>query len=246
MDDLQSSIKTIDLHIHTQFSDGICSVEEVSKIVEVKHLSLIAIADHYSELVRLPKRMSKYHLSRYLDTLENFNLLKGVEVEILNDGTVSISRTSSDLFDVILGGLHIIKGIRLWGDYSPILNKPDYVEAIRVALIKAMESGLIEVIAHVTRLPETLLSESNRLITYDWIDSVVDAASDYGIAVELSGAWKIPDERFVTECLKQGVKLSLGSDAHSLQMVGDTRYGVELMKQLEIDKDSIFLPKKTS
>ena len=216
------------------------------KIAEVKGLSLVAVTDHYSELFDLPKRMTKRRLSEYLNVLEGFKLLKGVEVEILYDGTVSISRTTLSMFDVVIGGLHAVRGIRFWRDFTPVLDPIKYVEAVRVTLIKAMESKKLDVITHVTRLPEALLDECLRLCTDDWIESVVKAAGDHDVAVELNGAWKVPDERFVTECLRQGIKLSLGSDAHTSQMVGETSYGVEILKRLKIDKDFIFLPRKAA
>ena len=58
------------------------------------------------------------------------------------------------MFDVIIGGLHAVRGINFWGDFSPVLDQSRYMEAIRVALIKAMESKTLDIIAHVTRLPE--------------------------------------------------------------------------------------------
>lgn len=239
MDDIEK----IDLHIHTRFSDGVCSVEEAAKIVETRGLSLAAVTDHYSEALHLPKRMTKNRLPGYLAALEGFRLLKGAEVEILEDGTVSISKVTSRLFDVVIGGLHIVRGVGFWGDSTSIMKESEYVEAVRVALIKAMESNMLHIIAHVTRLPETLLHASSRLIADDWIRSVVEAAGDHDVAVELSGAWKIPDERFVAECLRQGVKLSLGSDAHRPQNIGETSYGVKILKRLEISKDHVFLPR---
>jgi putative hydrolase len=240
MNTVNFDIHKIDLHIHTRFSDGACSIDEAAKVIETKNLGLTAITDHYSEFTLLPRRMTKRRLPHYLDALDGHNLLKGVEVEILEEGTVSISQTTSRLFDVVIGGLHIVHGVRFWGDLTPILNPTKYVEAVRVALIRAMESQLLDVIAHVTRLPETLLPKKTQLITRNWINSVVDAASDQRVAVELSGAWKIPDDDFVVECLKQGVKLSLGSDAHRPQMIGETKYGVEIVKRLKIGSDQIF------
>ena len=70
----------------------------------------------------------------------------------------------------------------------------------------------------------------------------VEAAGDHDVAVELSDAWKIPNEKFVAECLRQGVKLSLGSDAHRPH-IGKTSYGVKILKRLETSKDHVFLPR---
>ncbi|MFH0749054.1 MAG: PHP domain-containing protein [Candidatus Bathyarchaeota archaeon] len=240
-----SYLKKIDLHIHTTFSDGACSIEQIMSLPVVKNLQIIAITDHYCEFLFLTNRMTKHSLSKYLPILENFNLLKGIEVDILDDGLVAISRASLFMFDVVIGGLHSVCGINLWNDFTSILNPSKYMETLRVALIKAMESKKLDIIAHITRLPETLHSEHSKLFTDDWIESVVKSASDNNVAIELSGAWKIPDERFITKCLNYGVKMSLGSDAHTCKMIGKTGYGVEMWKRLDICKDCLFLPKTT-
>lgn len=244
MDSSYSFAEKIDLHMHTKFSDGTSSVEEVVKAAEVKGLKVAAVTDHFSEFSDLPKRMSKRSLMEYLSALEGFKLLKGVEAEIFDDGSVSISGDTLTFLDVVIGGLHSVHGIGFWGDPTQVLDQSSYMDDIRVALIEAMESRKLDIIAHVMRLPETLLFERSKVFTDKWIQSIVRTASDYGVAVELSGAWKIPDERFVAECLRQGVKLSLGSDAHNSRMVGETSYGIQMLKRLKIDKSSIFIPKK--
>lgn len=239
-----SDASNMDLHIHTEFSDGNCSVEDVVREAKIKGLNFVAITDHYSEFSALPNRMSKRNLPKYLDTLENFNIIKGVEVDIFDDGKVSISEETANRFDMIIGGLHSVLGIGFWHDTDLVLDQRKYLEVIRVALIKAFESKKLNIIAHITRLPESLQPEYPNIFSDNWVRSVVKAACDNNVTVELSGAWKVPDERFVTECIKQGVKLSLGSDAHNLKTIGDTTYGLEMLKRLNIGKDSIYLPKK--
>jgi histidinol phosphatase-like PHP family hydrolase len=236
-------IKKIDLHIHTKFSDGSCTAEEVEKTAERKGLKIIAITDHYNEFQNQKKRMVQHQLLRYLQTLNGLNVLKGVEAEILQDGTVSISEKNADLLDIIIGGLHSFNGVFFWGDKSPIWNSRIFVEGVRVALINAMESGLLDIIAHVTWLPEAVRKETQKLITNSWIDSIVDAANDFGVVIELNGAWKVPDERFVYKCLRSGVKLSIGSDAHHPSMIGKVGYPVEILKRLDVPEDLIFIPK---
>jgi len=235
-------VEKIDLHIHTSFSDGNYSVEEAVKIAEIKGLKVLAITDHYSELQYRPNRITRSQFSRYVQTLNSYNVLKGVEVEILQDGTVSISKKKVDELDIIIGGLHSINNIKFWGDSSPIWDTKRFVEKVRVALIKAMESEILDVIAHVSWLPEIIRKETHRVITNDWIKSVVDACYDWGVAVELNCAWKVPDERFVEYCVKKEVKLSIGSDAHQRSMIGKTDYAINIIKRMKVPKDLIFLP----
>ena len=235
----------IDLHIHTSFSDGVCSVKDVVKTAQTKRLNVFAITDHFNEFHELPKRMPKSQLKTYLNTLNDAGVIKGVEAEILSDG-VSISKQTANLCALVLGGLHILHDRVFWYDNQPIWDPKSFVEDVRVTLIKALESDLIDVLVHPTWLPEDIRPQTEKLITKDWIESVVDAASDHEVAIEISGAWKVPDEFFIRECLGKGVKLSVGSDAHNASMIGDVRYAVNLLKRVNASSDSIFLPIRNS
>ena len=191
----------------------------------------------------LPKILNKRQLNGYLEAIGGIPVLKGVEAEILGDGTVSIPKRTKDLLDIVLGGLHVLDDRIFWHDSRPILDPNKFVEDIRVAFIRSMESRLIDVVVHVTWIPEAIRAESSKLITDDWIKSIVKAASDFDVAIELSGTWKVPDERFVMECLHQGVKLSIGSDAHESLRVGEVSYAVNMLNRLAVSKDNIFIPK---
>ena len=124
-------LDSVDLHIHTCFSDGTCSVGEVVDTSRAKGLGTFAITDHYSEFSDLPPRMPKEQFVSYLSALDHAGVIKGVEVDVLTDG-VSITAQSTKLCDLVLGGLHMLQGIIFWSDYRPILNPASFVENVRV------------------------------------------------------------------------------------------------------------------
>ena len=237
-----SIIEKIDLHIHTSFSDGEYTVDEAVKIAEKKGLKVVAITDHYSEVHPHLKRIKRSNFSKYLQTLERFNVIKGVEVEILQDGTISISKTKLEELDLVIGGLHSINNIKFWGDSTPIWDTKRFVENVRVVLIKAIETGLLDVIAHVSWLPKMLRKVTQNIIADDWIKSIVDTCCDWGVAIEINCAWRVPDERFITHSIKKGVKLSIGSDAHQRSMIGKTDYAVDLFNKMKIPENYLFIP----
>ncbi|NIP67326.1 PHP domain-containing protein [Candidatus Bathyarchaeota archaeon] len=232
----------IDLHIHTRFSDGQSSLAEAVRVARAKKLKIFAITDHYSQFCDLPHRLSKGQLKTYLDSLSSAGVMvKGVEADILPD-QFSISKANADLCDLVLGGLHVLEGRVFWGDKGPIWDPRSFVEHIRVTLIRAMESGLLDVLVHPTWLPEDIRPQTKQLLTRDWRESLLEAAADHMVAIEISGAWKVPDEVFVRACLRRGVKLSVGSDAHTPSDIGNIRYAVDLLKRLEAPPEAIFLP----
>ena len=232
-----------DLHIHSAFSDGTCEVGEVVKIAQKKGLTLYAITDHYSEFQALPRRMPKEQLGRYLEQVRMHGCpVVGVEAEILADG-ISISPAQASLCDLVLGGLHSLHDTFFWGGSHPIWNPQAFVEDIRITLIKAMESNLLDVLVHPTWLPEEIRSQTHRLLGKEWIRSIVSTALEHHVAIELSGAWHVPDKPFVQECLRQGVQLSVGSDAHSAAMIGNVRYALHLLKELDALLEMMFVPR---
>jgi histidinol phosphatase-like PHP family hydrolase len=231
----------IDLHIHTNFSDGTNNVPESINLALKKNLKIFAITDHYSEFTILPKRIKKGQINAYLNILKSVNVIKGIEVDILDD-CVSISKQKANLFDMIIGGLHILNDVSFWGNNQPIWNYRKFVEKVRVTLIKAVEYRLLNVIAHPTWLPEEIRPHTNKLITKEWIKSVVNAAANQNISFEINCAWKVPNEAFILECLRQGVKLSIGSDSHNTSMIGKVQYAVNLLKQINAPLESLFIP----
>ena len=242
MSNILDIAKKIDLHIHTSYSDGENTIGEILRVIELKGLSVVAITDHYSEFRKLPKRMSVNQFLRYLDALKGTRVLKGVEAEILENGNVSISKRNADLCDLVIGGLHRFHNRVFWKDPRPIWDSKGFIEDIRMTLIKAMETGLLDVLAHSTWLPWGIRHKTDQLITMDWVESIVDVAKDQEVAIEISGAWKVPDESFIQVCIHRGVKLSVGSDAHTASSVGGVSYSLKLLKRTGVPKKLLFVP----
>jgi histidinol phosphatase-like PHP family hydrolase len=244
MADISSYASKFDLHIHTTFSDGECTIDKIPHIAKLKRLNFVAVTDHYSEYKKIPNRMTGKTLQKYLDKLEEVGVYKGVEVDILEDGSVSISKKNANRFDFIIGGVHSLKNRKFWMDPRPIWNPKGFVDDLRRVFIKSMETGLVDVLAHPTWLPWSIRYKANRLIDKHWIKRVLIVAKKYEVAMEVNGTWKVPKEFFVDECLKQRVSLAVGSDAHKCSSIGDTSYPVMIFKSLNIPIDSMFIPTK--
>ncbi len=241
--DISSLIENIDLHIHTNFSDGNITIPQLLNMINVKNLTLVAVTDHYSEYIRLKNRVFGNEILRYLDALKGTGLLKGVETEIFSDGSVSISRKHSEMCDIVLGGIHCLNGINFWGDPQPIVNPARYVDSVRIALEAAMESRVINVLVHATWLPEAIRSQSKNLIKYEWMKSLINTALDNDVAIEINGAWEVPNAEFILLCLKYGVKISVGSDAHTIKEIGNVAYPLKILNIVSADVEDLFMPK---
>jgi putative hydrolase len=231
----------IDMHLHTKFSDGNCSIDTVLSCAQARGLKAVAITDHYSDKQTLPGRMKSSDVEAYLKMLKPFNVIKGVEVDLFPQGP-SISKQTTDTFDVVAGGLHQVDDVVFGCYYPKKIDVKSFVETVRLTMIKAVESDLIDVLVHPLWFPETIRSQAKQLITKDWIDSLLDSVTDHQVALEINGSWRVPNRHVVKECLKRGIKVSIGSDSHDKYTVGNTAYPLRLLKELGATVEDVFCP----
>ncbi|MEM3151260.1 MAG: hypothetical protein QXK15_01695 [Candidatus Bathyarchaeia archaeon] len=230
--------------MHTNFSDGECSVQEVYNVFKLGKFFIIGVADHYSSTRYIPCRMEKKNLIKYLLSLDKYGLKRGIEVDIFENGALSIKPSEKEMFEYVLAGLHRIYGVSLWDDEWPAWNLRHIAELIRVALIKAIESKIVDVIVHPTWFPRKVKNKIETFISKDWIESIVSAAASNNVAIEISGAWQVPNEEFIKTCLKHGVKIAIGSDAHFKEEIGSLIYPIEILKKVKATMGDLFIPKR--
>ncbi|MBS7656051.1 hypothetical protein KEJ50_06110 [Candidatus Bathyarchaeota archaeon] len=245
VDTLHHILKTplIDLHVHTKFSDGECNIENVYNTFKSRPFFILGVADHYSSSRYLPFRMERKNLPNYLLTLDRFGLRRGIEADIFEDGNLSINLSEKNMFEYVLAGLHRIYGVSLWDEEWPAWNLKQIAELIRVALIKAIESKIVDVIVHPTWFPKKVRNKIEDFISKDWSESIVLAAATNNVAVEISGAWHVPNKDFIKICLKHGVKIALGSDAHFEGEIGELTYPFLILNELNATMEDLFIPK---
>ncbi|MEM1538109.1 MAG: PHP domain-containing protein [Candidatus Nezhaarchaeales archaeon] len=227
-----------DLHVHTRFSDGRATVDEAIKTGTRRGLSLLGICDHYDPLYM----KSESELRHYIATLKAYEVARGVEISIGNE--LPISNGLLKELDYVIAGVHRLRGIAFWGDPTPIYDGYRFVAEMLDSIKEAVEHYPVDIIAHVTWLPESVRHETRRLITEEWIRELVLVAADRGVAIEVSGVWRVPDEEVVRECIHQGVLIATGSDAHQVSQVGELTYPRELIRRLSVNRQQIFIPRR--
>ena len=238
-------IPLYDFHIHTTYSDGETVVSEIPREAMMKRLELVGVADHFSSFsdLPMPHHLRRNSLPLYLDELDSLSLLKGVEASILGGGKPTITVEDRHKLDYVLAGVHSLRGVDFWNDPTPVFNPREFVEDLRVTLISAMETRLIDVIVHPTWLPESIRGLDSALFTLDWIDSIAGTASSQKVAIELSGSWDVPSPEFVRRCLHHGVKIALGSDSHRPEQIGNLRYPLKILRLLGASREQLFRPR---
>ena len=197
-----------DLHMHTTYSDGRDSLEEMVQTAAALGYEYIAITDH-SERSAASKTLTKNTLMRQreeIDVLrEQFpalTILQGVEVDIMGDGSLDFPDDVLETLDIVLASLHDSKG------HDPAQLTRRY--------IAAMEHPLVNVITH----------PANRLVGRDPgypldFAEIYAAAAATGTALEIDGApshLDLDGER-ARAAVTAGATITIDSDCHKARLL---------------------------
>jgi len=204
------------LHSHTTWSDGAVSTEEMAAAARKRGHSYIAITDHSKRLgitngldeERLRAQMAEIDRLNAAAT-DGFRILKGSEVDILPDGTLDLDPALLAELDFVVASIH--SGF-----------KQD-IETMTARMIHAMESGVVDMIAH----PTGRLLGARDPYAID-LDRIYDAAVATQTALEINA---FPDRLDLNDvnarrARDRGVKISINTDAHHPDHLGLYFYGI--------------------
>jgi DNA polymerase (family 10) len=204
-----------DLHCHTTWSDGRASVEEMGRAALERGYDYIAICDH-TPAVGAVRGLKPEDVRRQADEiaaanepLAPFRVLRGIECDILPDGTL-------DLPDDVLSELDWVQASVHGGQRMPRRELTRRVE-------EALRNPHVRCLSHpkgryINRRPENDLD----------LDRVFEVALDEGVALEVNG---LPDRldlsgEHVRDALRAGVKIVCSTDAHSVPGLGNMTLSV--------------------
>ncbi|MBI2655443.1 DNA polymerase/3'-5' exonuclease PolX, partial [Candidatus Woesearchaeota archaeon] len=204
-----------DLQMHTKWSDGSNTVEEMALAAKKLGHEYICITDHTGRLA-IANALDEKRIIKQRKEIEKVNkkvrgitILQGTEVNINNDGTLDMEDKILKKLDVVIGAVH-----------SGFKNPKDKMTK---RIIKAMEKGNVDIIAHPT----------GRLITkreaYEIeLDAVLDAAKKTGTVLEINSYPERMDLRdsHVRAAVKAGVKLAISTDAHNTDQLHFIKLGI--------------------
>jgi DNA polymerase (family 10) len=203
------------LHNHSTYSDGLHSLKEMSEYVKEEGYEYFGICDHsqsafYANGMK-PDRV--YDQLQEIDMLNAqlmpFKVFKGIESDILNDGSLDYEDEILGMFDFIVASVH--SNLRM-----------DKAKATQ-RLISAVENPYTRILGHPTG--RLLLSREGYPIDHM---KVIDACAENGVVIELNANPLRLDIDFtwIPYALEKGVMISINPDAHSKGGVGVTRFGV--------------------
>ncbi|MGH9313705.1 MAG: DNA polymerase/3'-5' exonuclease PolX [Vicinamibacterales bacterium] len=198
-----------DLHLHTNYSDGRDDVETVVRSADALGYEYIAITDHSPASVA-SRVLSERTLSRQMDEIDevqarypSVRILKGVEVDILPDGSLDLPDATLERLDIVLASLHDDAG-----------QSPD---ALLARYASAAAHPLVNVLTH----PANQLVGRREGYALDY-DRLFELASETGTMLEIDGAPSHLDldGGLARRAVAAGVTLTIDSDCHHASMMG--------------------------
>jgi DNA polymerase (family X) len=204
-----------DLHSHSTWTDGRDSIEEMARSARDAGLEYFALTDHSHRLAMVhgldPMRLHEQwgEIEAAATRVPGITILRGIEVDILEDGTL-------DLPDSVLGELDwVVASVHSKLDMEPA--------AMTLRMIRAMRNRNVDVIGH----PSGRMLGHREPSGFD-LGEVLRAAREEGCALELNSQIDRLDLTD-TACLAAkhaGVKVVVSSDSHSTRGFGLLRYGI--------------------
>ncbi len=217
-----------DLHMHTSWSDGAYTIEEMVEACRKKGYRYIAITDH-SQFLRVangltPERLVEQHkeIARLNEKYDDFTIFTGVEMDILPDGTLDYDDDLIRDVDVVIASIH------------SSFSQPR--EKIMHRLKTALDNLHVDIIAH----PTGRILGRRKGYDVD-VDMLIELAKETNTALELNANLNRLDlsSEYIRKAQDAGVKLVINTDAHNIEMLEDMMYGISAATKGWIKKDNV-------
>ena len=217
-----------DLHAHTSASDGHESLRHMADAAGAIGLEYLAITDH-SKRLAIAHGLDSKRLLAQLETIDEFNagehditLLKGIEVDILEDGSLDMPDPVLSRLDVVIGAVHSRFG----------LSRARQTQRI----LRAMDNPNFTLLAH----PTGRLIERREPYDVD-MTRIIRHARERHCYLELNAHPERLD-LLDTHCQlarEEGVLVSINSDAHSIADFDNLRFGVGQARRGWLEKKDV-------
>ena len=204
-----------DLHSHTQATDGHNSLEDMARAATKLGLDYLAVTEH-SQRLTVAKGFDADRLARQMEEIDRLNteldgmtLLKGIEVDILEDGRLDLPDTILSRLDLVVGAVH---------------SKFNLSRAKQTArIVRAMDAPHFTILAH----PSGRLIGTREAYDVD-MERIIRAARQRGCFLELNAHPERLDlsDVYCNMAKSEGVLISIASDAHSVLDFANLRFAI--------------------
>ncbi len=217
------------LHNHSTYSDGKNTLREMAeKCIEMGY-EYLGISDH-SKSAFYANGLQEFHVKKQHEEIDQLNkelapfkIFKGIESDILNDGSLDYESDILESFDFIVASIHS----NLNMDITKATNR----------LLTAIQNPYTTILGHSTG--RLLLRREGYPIDHK---TIIDACTENDVIIEINAnPWRLDlDWRWVNYALEKGITLSINPDAHELEGLRDMYYGVQVGRKGGLTKEKTF------
>lgn len=210
----QTDIKGI-IHSHSKWSDGKNSIEEMAKAAQRLGMEYLVISDHsksagYANGLSVERvQQQQEEIDQLNEKLSPFKIFKSIESDILSDGSLDYDDEILKSFDLVIASVHS----------NLYMEK----EQATQRLLTAISNPYTTILGHATG--RLLLSRKGYPIDHK---AIIDACIKNNVVIEINAHPRRLDLdwSYIPYALQKGALLSINPDAHSVEGIKDTVYGV--------------------
>jgi DNA polymerase (family 10) len=217
-----------DVHMHTTETDGRNSIEEMAEAAQAHGYKYMAITDHSKNLAfanGLDDKRAVEHIARIRtasDKMDGIKILAGIEVDILEDGSLDLSDSVLEQMDIVIASVH------------SHFNQSSGEMTDR--LLKVISNPNTSLMGH----PTGRLLLRRDAFPFD-VDAVLKLAAQKKVAMELNA---YPDrldlcDRHLRLAKQHGVKIVINTDSHHISHMDKIHYGILQARRAWLTKEDV-------
>ena len=217
-----------DLHCHSDWTDGTAPIADMAAAAKARGYEYMALTDHSRRQTMShgldPARVTKelHEIDKLNAKIKGITVLKGIEVDILKDGTLDLPDSTLEKLDVVVASVHSFFDL-------PRVQQTDRV-------IRAMQNRHVHFFGH----PTGRLIGEREPYEID-MDRVLSAAADLKCYLEINSQ---PDRLDLSDlnahaAKSKGVKLSVSTDSHATSSFQYIRYGIDQARRAWLTADDV-------
>lgn len=214
------------IHSHSNWSDGVHTLETMATVAKEQGLQYLVISDHsktafYANGLQEERILAQHQQIDELNAkLAPFKIFKSIESDILNDGSLDYSDAVLNSFDLVIASVHS--------------NLKMSEEKAMMRLLKAIENPYTSILGHMTG--RLLLSRNGYPVDHR---KIIDACAANDVVIELNAHPRRLDIdwRWIDLALEKNVLISIDPDAHAIEGFDDCRYGVYAAQKAGLTKE---------
>ena len=217
------------LHNHSTYSDGANTIEEMALQCQKLGLEYFGIADHsktasYANGLTEERVLQQWEeIDRLNKKLAPFKILKGIESDILADGSLDYDADILSGFDYVVASVHSGLGMD--------------IDTATTRLLAAIANPFTTILGH----PTGRLILKRKGYPLDWA-KIFAACAAHGVVAEINASpWRLDvDWRLIPDGLSKGVLFSINPDAHEIAAIDEMRFGTMIARKGALTAASTF------